>query len=123
MPRALAQAAGELVGSPLPVDSDTDPAGVQVAGRSVGVLDEVTPGHALVLGLLGAKSLTVTWGALGVYVADPIDRGRRADSLWNMIESGKLKIEINQRYALADIKQAHIDLEGRKTTGSSVIVP
>ena len=77
----------------------------------------------LVLGLLGAKSLTVTWGSLGVYVADPLDRGRRADSLWNMIESGKLKIEINQRYALADIKQAHIDLEGRKTTGSSVLMP
>ncbi len=77
----------------------------------------------LVLGLLGAKSLTVTWGSLGVYVADPLDRGRRADALWQMIESGKLKIEINQRYALADIKQAHIDLEGRKTTGSSVLMP
>ncbi len=77
----------------------------------------------LVLGLLGAKALTVTWGSLGVYVADPLDRGRRADALWQMIESGKLKIEINQRYALADIKQAHIDLEGRKTTGSSVLMP
>ena len=39
-----------------------------------------------------------------------------------MITSGKLKIEINQRYSLADVKQAHIDLEGRKTTGSSGIL-
>ncbi len=84
-----------------------------------------TSGRAdpLVLGLLSAKSLTMTWGGLGVYVADPVDRGRRADALWSMIESGKLAIEINQRYGLADIKQAHIDLQGRKTTGSSVLIP
>ncbi len=77
----------------------------------------------LQLGLLGAKSLSVTWGSLGVYVADPVDRGVRAEALWRMIESGKLAIEINQRYALADVRQAHIDLEGRKTTGSSVLIP
>ena len=65
----------------------------------------------------------MTWGSLGVYVADPVDRGVRADALWRMIESGKLAIEINQRYALADVRQAHIDLEGRKTTGSSVLMP
>ena len=76
----------------------------------------------LVLSLLAAKSLTVTWGGLGVYVANPIDRGRRADVLWEAIISGKLKIEINRQYSLADIEQAHIDLEGRKTTGSSVIL-
>ena len=86
-------------------------------GNASGRADPLNPA------LLGAKSLTVTWGGLGVYVADPVDRGRRADALWEMIASGKLKIEINQRYALADIKQAHIDLEGRKTTGSSVIMP
>lgn len=84
-----------------------------------------TSGRAdpLALGLLAGKSLTVTWGALGVYVADAADRGRRADALWRMIESGKLKVEINQRYALDDIRQAHLDLEGRKTTGSSVLMP
>ena len=76
----------------------------------------------LVLSLLAAKSLTVTWGGLGVYVANPVDRGRRAEVLWKMIISGKLEIEINRQYSLADIKQAHIDLEGRKTTGSSVIL-
>jgi NADPH2:quinone reductase len=34
-----------------------------------------------------------------------------------------VQVEIGQRYALADIRQAHIDLEGRKTTGSTVILP
>lgn len=36
--------------------------------------------------------------------------------------SGRIKIEINPRYALADAVQAHRDLEGRKTTGSSIFV-
>ena len=72
---------------------------------------------------LGAKSLTITRGALGVYVADPVDRARRANDLWAMIAGGHLKVEINQRYALADTAQAHADLEGRKTTGSTILMP
>ena len=72
---------------------------------------------------LGAKSLTITRGALGVYVADPVDRARRANDLWAMIAGGHLKVEINQRYALADAAQAHADLEGRKTTGSTILMP
>jgi NADPH2:quinone reductase len=40
-----------------------------------------------------------------------------------MVGSGKVKIEIDQRYALADAVQAHRDLESRKTTGSSLILP
>ncbi len=40
-----------------------------------------------------------------------------------MIRSGKVKITIGQRYALEDVTQAHIDLEGRKTTGSTVLIP
>ena len=36
---------------------------------------------------------------------------------------GDVRVEINQRYALADMQQAHRDLEGRKTTGSTVILP
>ena len=46
-----------------------------------------------------------------------------AADLFGMVESGKVKIAINQRYRLADIAQAHRDLEARKTTGSSVILP
>ena len=46
-----------------------------------------------------------------------------AADLFGMVESGKVKIAINQRYRLADIAQAHRELEARKTTGSSVILP
>ena len=40
-----------------------------------------------------------------------------------LVGSGKVRIEINQRYALKDAAQAHIDLEGRKTTGSTILIP
>ena len=46
-----------------------------------------------------------------------------AGELMKMVSSGKVKIEIEQRYALADAAQAHLDLEGRKTTGSTVLLP
>ena len=46
-----------------------------------------------------------------------------AADLFDMVGSGKVKIEINQRYALKDAAQAHIDLESRKTTGSSILLP
>jgi NADPH2:quinone reductase len=37
--------------------------------------------------------------------------------------SGDVRVEINQRYALDDVQQAHIDLEARKTTGSTILEP
>ena len=40
-----------------------------------------------------------------------------------MVKSGKVKIEINQTYPLKDAAQAHRDLEARKTTGSTVLLP
>jgi NADPH2:quinone reductase len=46
-----------------------------------------------------------------------------AGDLMKMVSSGKVKIEIAQRYALKDAAQAHRDLEGRKTTGSTVLLP
>jgi NADPH2:quinone reductase len=46
-----------------------------------------------------------------------------AGDLMQMVSSGKVKIEIEQRYTLADAAQAHRDLEGRKTTGSTVLLP
>ena len=45
-----------------------------------------------------------------------------ADDLFDIVGSGKVKIRIDQRYALADVAQAHRDLEARKTTGSSVLL-
>jgi NADPH2:quinone reductase len=46
-----------------------------------------------------------------------------AGDLMKMVSSGKVKIEIAQRYKLADAVQAHRDLEGRRTTGSTVLLP
>jgi NADPH:quinone reductase-like Zn-dependent oxidoreductase len=46
-----------------------------------------------------------------------------ADDLFAVVGSGQVKIRIDQRYPLADVAQAHRDLEARKTTGSSVLVP
>jgi NADPH2:quinone reductase len=46
-----------------------------------------------------------------------------AGDLMKVVGSGKVKLEIAQRYPLADAAQAHRDLEGRKTTGSTVLLP
>ena len=46
-----------------------------------------------------------------------------SDDLFAVVASGQVKIHVEQRYALADAAQAHRDLEARKTTGSTVIVP
>jgi NADPH:quinone reductase len=40
-----------------------------------------------------------------------------------MVGSGKIKIEIDQRYPLEEVQQAHRDLEGRRTTGSTILLP
>ena len=46
-----------------------------------------------------------------------------ADDLFAVVGSGAVKIRIDQRYPLADVAQAHRDLEARKTTGSTVLMP
>ena len=46
-----------------------------------------------------------------------------ANELFDIVGSGQVKIPINQRYALADVQQAHRDLEERRTTGASVLLP
>jgi NADPH2:quinone reductase len=46
-----------------------------------------------------------------------------AGDLMKMVVSGKIRIEIDQRYALADAAQAHRDLQDRKTTGSTILLP
>ena len=46
-----------------------------------------------------------------------------ADDLFGVVTSGQVRIHIEQRYALKDVAQAHRDLEARKTTGSSVLLP
>ena len=43
--------------------------------------------------------------------------------LFSRVAAGQIRVEIGQRYALADVQQAHRDLEARKTTGSTILVP
>ncbi|HTI44605.1 MAG TPA: quinone oxidoreductase [Vicinamibacterales bacterium] len=64
--------------------------------------------------------LYVTRPSLGPYTAARADLVSLANDLFDIVKSGKVKIDINQRYALKDAVQAHKDLESRKTTGSTV---
>ena len=76
------------------------------------------------VGILNAKgSLYLTRPSLGAYTATRKDLEACAKSLFKMVKSGKVKIAIDQRYPLADAPQAHRDLEARKTTGQTVLVP
>ena len=76
------------------------------------------------LGLLAAKgSLYVTRPTLVTYTARREDLEATAKDLFAVVQSGKVKIEINQTYPLRDAVQAHRDLQGRKTTGSTVLLP
>jgi len=73
--------------------------------------------------LLAMKgSLFMTRPALADYIADPAEKAALAGELFDHVGSGRIKIEINQYYALQDAVQAHRDLESRKTTGSSIFV-
>ena len=75
------------------------------------------------INMLAKGSYYVTRPTLMTYTALRSDLEANSKELFNIVKSGKVKIEINQRYALADATQAHRDLEGRKTTGSTVFTP
>jgi NADPH2:quinone reductase len=76
------------------------------------------------LGILSTKgSLYVTRPTLATHIASRADLVERANALFDVVKSGKVKIETTGRYKLADAAQAHRDLEGRKTTGSVVLQP
>ena len=82
------------------------------------------PVKALDLGLLAARgSLYVTRPTLMTYTATDEDLKETAEDLVAMVASGKVSIPVNQRYALADVVQAHRDLESRKTTGTTILIP
>ena len=73
--------------------------------------------------LASRGSLFLTRPSLGNYIATRAELDATAGDLFDMVQSGKISIEINQRYALKDVGQAHADLEGRKTTGSTILIP
>jgi NADPH2:quinone reductase len=73
--------------------------------------------------LAGKGSLFVTRPTLATYVAKRADLVANAQELFEVVKSGAVKIEARQTYKLSEIQKAHTDLEGRKTTGSTVILP
>jgi len=92
------------------------PRGIMVtSGNATGPISGVD------LGILAAKgSLYVTRPTLMTYNAKREDLEKSAADLFSMVEKGALKINIGQRYHLSEAVKAHEDLEGRKTTGSTV---
>jgi NADPH2:quinone reductase len=73
--------------------------------------------------LASRGGLFITRPALFNYAGKRPDLEAMAADLFQMVSSGKVKIDIRQRYPLADAAQAHVDLEARKTTGSSILLP
>ncbi|MGE5491511.1 MAG: quinone oxidoreductase family protein [Actinomycetota bacterium] len=74
--------------------------------------------------LLSQKgSLFVTRPTLMNYTAKRADLEALGKELFDVVSSGKVKIEVHQTYALKDAAQAHRDLEARKTTGSTILLP
>jgi NADPH2:quinone reductase len=74
--------------------------------------------------LLSQKgSLFITRPTIMSYTAKRADLLELGDELFAVVASGQVRIEVNQRYALKDAAQAHRDLEARKTTGSTILLP
>jgi NADPH2:quinone reductase len=68
-------------------------------------------------------SLYATRPTLFTYIAKREDLEASAAALFDVVSSGVVDIKINQRYALKDAAKAHADLEGRRTTGTSILIP
>lgn len=87
-------------------------------GNASGPIDAVVPGELALSG-----SLYFTRPTLATHMARPGWMQASADRIFNLVEGGHLSVDVNQRYALSDVVSAHQDLEGRRTTGSSVLIP
>ena len=94
------------------------PCGLLVSfGNSSGPVEPFAPG------ILAAKgSLYLTRPSLVHYTPTQQDVQSSADALFAMVSAGKVRIEVNQTYALGEAVKAHEDLEGRRTTGSTVLL-
>lgn len=95
------------------------PRGLMVSfGNSSGAVTGVN------LGILAAKgSLFVTRPTLGTHVVPRARLEESSAELFDLMRQGKIKIDVEQRYPLADAAKAHGDLEARKTVGSTVLIP
>jgi NADPH2:quinone reductase len=73
--------------------------------------------------LVSRGSLYITRPTLGSYTSSRASLDSTAQDLFDVVANGDVNIQINQRYALKDVAKAHADLEGRKTTGSTILLP
>lgn len=109
------------------VGKDTFPASLEVLqprGLFVSFGNSSGPVPPFELALLSQRgSLYATRPTLGHYVATREELERAANALFDVVQSGAVKININQTYDLRDAAQAHRDLEARKTTGTTVLIP
>ncbi|RUX23681.1 quinone oxidoreductase [Mesorhizobium sp. M2A.F.Ca.ET.042.01.1.1] len=109
------------------VGADTFPASLDCLrplGMFVSFGSSSGPVPPFPISLLAQKgSLFATRPTLFVYNAKREDLVASADALFDVVKSGAVEIKINQRYALKDAGNAQADLEARKTTGTTVLIP
>lgn len=95
------------------------PHGVMVTfGNASGPVDPFSPAE-----LAARHSLYVTRPILFDFISTRRALVNASSELFDVIDAGVVKVNVNQRYDLKDAAKAHIDLEARKTTGSTVLVP
>jgi len=95
------------------------PLGLMVSfGNASGAVPPVDLGE-----LTRRGSLFLTRPSLFGYTEARADLLATAGELFDVVVSGKVRIEVNQTYALRDVAQAHIDLSTRRTTGSTILLP
>lgn len=87
-------------------------------GNSSGPVPPFSP-----LELSKRGSLYLTRPTLFNYIAKASDRARGARELFEVVANGRVKVMIGQSYSLSNAAQAHRDLEGRRTTGSTLLIP
>jgi NADPH:quinone reductase len=96
-----------------------EPRGLMVSfGNASGAVTGVA------IGILAQKgSLYLTRPTLGTHVVPRARLEASSEELFDLMLAGKIKVDIEQRYALADAPRAHRDLEARKTVGSTILLP
>jgi NADPH2:quinone reductase len=109
------------------VKTITNGKGVPVVYDSVGMVsygNASGPVDPFAIGKLAAKgSLFLTRPTLATYIARREDLVRAAGDLFDVVAEGAVRVEVRQTYPLAEAERAHRDLEARKTTGSTVLIP
>ena len=69
------------------------------------------------------KGLYLTRPSIAQYFTNRMELQAGADSIFEKLKYGKIKIRISKKYKLAEAKQAHADLEARKLTGPAILIP